>query len=153
MPLLTKQVLWPQQDGAPSHFGRQVAAFPKQHFPDRWFGRGGPVTWPARSPHLSALDYFHWDHMKSLVYAVKWNCRAELLQRIMYSCVNNKYDRDSEESCYFSYTKGLTVHRQTVIISSHVNKVSNWKCNLECSLNLLPLLLLKSIPVPGRGKP
>jgi hypothetical protein len=42
VPLLTRQEMWLQQDGAPPHFGRQVTAFFNQHFADRWIGRGGP---------------------------------------------------------------------------------------------------------------
>jgi hypothetical protein len=72
-----------------------VTAFLNQHFPDRWIGRGGPVAWPARSPYLSPLDYFLWGHMTSLVYAVKSNSRAELLNRIMDSCAHIKIDHDS----------------------------------------------------------
>ena len=36
-------------------------------FPKRWMGRGGPITWPARSPDLNVLDYFVWDHIKDLI--------------------------------------------------------------------------------------
>lgn len=28
-------------------------------FPGRWMGRGGPVRWPARSPHQAPCDFFH----------------------------------------------------------------------------------------------
>jgi hypothetical protein len=37
-------------------------------FPDRWLGRGGPVSWPARSPDLNPLDFFLWRHLKEIVY-------------------------------------------------------------------------------------
>lgn len=30
-------------------------------------GRGGPVTWPARSPNLNVLDFFVWGYIKSLI--------------------------------------------------------------------------------------
>lgn len=36
-------------------------------FPERWIGRGGPITWPARSPDLNVLDYFVWGYIKSLI--------------------------------------------------------------------------------------
>jgi hypothetical protein len=71
VPLLTRQEMWLQQDGAPPNFGRQVTAFLNQHFPDRWIVPGDPVARPARSPNLSPLDYFLWGHVKFLVYAVK----------------------------------------------------------------------------------
>ena len=42
-----------QQDGAPAHFLLAVKEFLNQKFPDRWFGRGGPVVWAARSPDIT----------------------------------------------------------------------------------------------------
>jgi hypothetical protein len=83
-----------------------VNAFLNQHFPDRWIGRGGPVAWPARSPGLSPLDYFFWGHMKSLVYAVKSNSRADLLNRIMDSSgAHVKNDCDSVKRAVTSVTR------------------------------------------------
>ncbi|XP_032690598.1 uncharacterized protein LOC116853584 [Odontomachus brunneus] len=32
-----------------------------------WMGRGGPITWPARSPDLNVLDYFVWGYVKASV--------------------------------------------------------------------------------------
>ncbi|EZA51886.1 hypothetical protein X777_09189, partial [Ooceraea biroi] len=29
-----------------------------ESFPDRWIGRGGRISWPARSPDLTPLDFF-----------------------------------------------------------------------------------------------
>lgn len=37
-------------------------------FPNKWIGRGGPVTWPPRSSDLTCLDFFLWGHIKNLVY-------------------------------------------------------------------------------------
>ncbi|KAJ8870263.1 hypothetical protein PR048_029284 [Dryococelus australis] len=34
-------------------------------YPRRWTGRGGPVSWPARSPDLSLLDFFSWGCLNS----------------------------------------------------------------------------------------
>jgi hypothetical protein len=86
--MLTRQQFWLRQDGPPLHFRRQVTWFQNQHFTDRSISRGRPVAWPARSPDLSPLNYFLWDHMKSLVHAVKSNSRAELLNRVMDSCAH-----------------------------------------------------------------
>jgi hypothetical protein len=105
VPLLTRQEMWLQQDGAPPNFGRQVTAFLNQHFPDRWIGRGGPVPWPARSQDLSPLDYFLLGHMKSLVHAVKSNTRAELLNRIMDSGPHIRNDHDSVKRAVTSITR------------------------------------------------
>jgi hypothetical protein len=59
------------QDGAPPHFGG--LPFLNEHFTDRWMGRGtrrfhAPYPWPARSPDLTAMDFFLWGYVKSKLY-------------------------------------------------------------------------------------
>ena len=44
-----------QQDGAPPHRGSHVRRFLDATFPNRWTGRGGPTTWPPRSPVITPL--------------------------------------------------------------------------------------------------
>ncbi|EZA53536.1 hypothetical protein X777_07004, partial [Ooceraea biroi] len=46
-------------------FARNILNEP---FPDRWIGRGGRISWPARSPDLTPLDFFLWGHLKNEVY-------------------------------------------------------------------------------------
>jgi hypothetical protein len=43
---------------------------------------GGDVPWPARSPDLSACDYFLWGFLKSRVFISKPTTTAELKQSI-----------------------------------------------------------------------
>ena len=62
-----RQTLIYQHNGAPAHFSRQIREMLDARFPKRWMGRGGPITWPARSPDLNVLDYFVWDHIKNLI--------------------------------------------------------------------------------------
>lgn len=47
-----------QHDGAPAHFARDVRAHLTARFPGGWIGRGGPITWPPRSPDITPLDFF-----------------------------------------------------------------------------------------------
>jgi hypothetical protein len=47
-----------QQDGAPSHYQREVRHFLDEHLTGRWTGRRGPIPWPPRSPDLTALAFF-----------------------------------------------------------------------------------------------
>ncbi|PNF33715.1 hypothetical protein B7P43_G11435 [Cryptotermes secundus] len=49
-------------------------------------GRGGPVPWPPRSPDLTPLDYFMWDHVKSLIYDMPVDNEFKLLARILVAC-------------------------------------------------------------------
>ncbi|GFW38495.1 uncharacterized protein TNCV_4610021 [Trichonephila clavipes] len=60
--------MWFQHDGAPAHFSADVRSAMDTAYPGRWIGQGGPVNRQARSPDLSCLDFFLWNHMKSLVY-------------------------------------------------------------------------------------
>jgi hypothetical protein len=68
VPLAVRRDLWFQHDGAPEHFSAQTQQHLNTQFPDRWLGRGGPVSWPARSPDLISLDFFLWGHLKEIVY-------------------------------------------------------------------------------------
>ena len=71
-----------QNDGAPPHYTRHVREYLNEFFSNRWLGRGGPVAWPPRSPDFTPLDYYLWDHMKTLVYETKVDSRAALRDRI-----------------------------------------------------------------------
>ncbi|GFV55245.1 uncharacterized protein TNCV_3279601 [Trichonephila clavipes] len=65
------QELWFQQDGATYHTARATIDFLKDTFGDHLISRFGPVNWPPRSCDLTALDYFLWGYVNSLVYADK----------------------------------------------------------------------------------
>lgn len=75
-----------QHDGAPPHFSNQIRNHLNDTYPDRWVGRGDPHLCPARSPDLNPVDYFLWDHLKTDVYNMDINDRAQLLQRIVECC-------------------------------------------------------------------
>lgn len=67
VPLRVRRELIYQHDGAPAHFCRQVRDVLNTNYPDKWISRGGPITWPARSPDLKVLDFFVWGYLKNLV--------------------------------------------------------------------------------------
>ena len=52
-------------------------------YPGHWIGRGGPVAWPPRSPDLTPLDFFLWEHIKSIVYETPVPDEETLLARIL----------------------------------------------------------------------
>lgn len=58
VPLEVRANMWLQQDGAPCHYTRAVRSYIDEHFENKWIGRGGPISWPARSPDLNKLDFF-----------------------------------------------------------------------------------------------
>ncbi|KAJ4428878.1 hypothetical protein ANN_25871 [Periplaneta americana] len=68
-PMINRQHIHFLHDGAPAHFSRTARRYLDRRFPDRWIGRGGPIAWPSRSPDLNSLDFYLWDHLKSLVYS------------------------------------------------------------------------------------
>ena len=57
-----------QQDGAPPHYSLEVREYLNRKLPNQWMGRGGPISWPARSPDLTPCDYFLWSYIKDKVY-------------------------------------------------------------------------------------
>lgn len=69
MPLNIRPNMLFMHDGAPAHFARSVREWLEENFPNRWIGRGGPISWPARSPDLNPLDFFVWGFIKQKVYA------------------------------------------------------------------------------------
>ena len=72
VPLAVRRNLWFQHGGAPAHFSVDARAQLIIDYGDQWIGRGGPVAWPARSPHLTPHDFFLWGHVKSMVYVTAW---------------------------------------------------------------------------------
>ncbi|GBO37895.1 hypothetical protein AVEN_81984-1 [Araneus ventricosus] len=60
-----------------------VRHFLNATYPARWIGRGGPVAWPPRSSDLNPLDFFFWEHMKSLVYEMPVDSAEDLVARIV----------------------------------------------------------------------
>lgn len=71
-----------QQDGAPSHFARDVRQYLDHQFPGRWIGRGGSIRWAPCSPDLIPLDFFLWGHLKNNVYKTPIKDLAQLKTKI-----------------------------------------------------------------------
>lgn len=82
IPDIIRQVMWYQQDGAPPHYAVAVREWLNQSFPNQWIGRGGPVSWPPRSPDITPLDYFLWGHVKGKVYQEPPTTRDDMKRRI-----------------------------------------------------------------------
>ncbi|XP_015594169.1 uncharacterized protein LOC107267241 [Cephus cinctus] len=51
-------------------------------FPERWIGQGGPHHWPPRSSDLTPMNFFLWEHMKSVIYRTPVETLQELHLRI-----------------------------------------------------------------------
>jgi hypothetical protein len=70
VPLHQRQHMWFMHDGAPPHFLCVFRQHLNQTFGEQWIGRGGPVSWPARSPDLNSLDFWLWGRLNVFVYSV-----------------------------------------------------------------------------------
>jgi hypothetical protein len=60
-----------QQDGALPHWGLTVRESLNKTFPNRWFGRSGPIPWSPPSPDIITLDFFFWGCVKDEVFRPK----------------------------------------------------------------------------------
>ena len=54
-------------------------------FPDGWIGRGGPTSWPPRSPDVTPLDFFLWGYVKTKVFTEEIANIEELKTRITHA--------------------------------------------------------------------
>ncbi len=57
-----------QQDFALPHYYIEVRDYLNRKLLNQWMGRGGPISWPSRSPDLTPCDYFLWGYIKDKVY-------------------------------------------------------------------------------------
>jgi hypothetical protein len=62
---------WFQQDGVTTDTARQSMNTLRTVFEHRIISRYGDISWPARSPDLSACDFFSWSYLKSKVIQVR----------------------------------------------------------------------------------
>ena len=82
LPTIQRNLMWYQHDGAPPHFSLQVRQFLDTYFAGQWMGRGGPLSWPPRSPDLTPLDFFIWGYLKQKVYINKPTTLDQLKEAI-----------------------------------------------------------------------
>jgi hypothetical protein len=71
---------------APPYFLRIVRQHLNQTFGEQWIGRGGPFSWPARSPDLNPMDILLWGHLRSSVYSSPVSDLEVLQQRVENAC-------------------------------------------------------------------
>jgi hypothetical protein len=74
--LAARRLLLPQRWGKWDPLQHQ---YPTVTYNDRWFGRGGPIAWPPRSPALTPIGFFLWGHIWSLIYMSPFDSERILL--------------------------------------------------------------------------
>lgn len=82
VPLQLRPNMLYMNDGAPAHNARISRDWLDENFPNRWIGRNGPISWPARSPDMNPLDFFVWGFLKEKVYATPPANEQEVINRI-----------------------------------------------------------------------
>lgn len=92
LPLADNQNCWFQQDGAPAHNSRVVREYLSNRFPEKWIGTHSTVSWPARSPDMTPLDFFLWGYIKNFVYRHNFENEQEL-----QACVTEAFNSINPE--------------------------------------------------------
>ena len=78
-------MVYARRDDAPPHFSNLVRQHLSNTFGIQWIGRGGPISWPPRSPDMTPLDFFLWGNLKRL-YSTPVHTREDLIERITQHC-------------------------------------------------------------------
>lgn len=73
---------WFQQDGAKPHTAKYTMEHLHKIFQNRIISKGADVTWPPRSPDLTAPDFFLWGYVKAIVYSKPVHSLGQLKKRI-----------------------------------------------------------------------
>ncbi|KAJ4441392.1 hypothetical protein ANN_11247 [Periplaneta americana] len=71
-----------QQYGATIHTARDTLRLLINFFPGRIISWFGDINWPARSPDLTAPDFFLWGHLKARVFQTRSHSIQDLKNRI-----------------------------------------------------------------------
>ena len=106
-PQVDNAELWFQQDGATPHTAREILELLRGKFPNRLISRFGTINWPARSPDLSAPDYWLWGYLKDRVYTPKprnihmlrMSIEREIaiiIQDMLFNVMNNLKERTEQ---------------------------------------------------------
>jgi hypothetical protein len=72
------------RDSVPAYFSRAVRDDLSNASHDRRIDRGGFPAWLPRSPDLNPLEFYLWEHIKTLVYAAPVD--NEETHRIVDAC-------------------------------------------------------------------
>ena len=96
-----------QQDGAPPHRKKEVQAWLKSHFGDRFLDLS---IWPPRSPDLNPCDFSLWGYLKGKVYNPKPKNIHELKENIIREI--NSFKKIDRISIFSNMKKRLVLLEQ-----------------------------------------
>ncbi|CAK9798980.1 hypothetical protein ANTPLA_LOCUS1854 [Anthophora plagiata] len=81
-----------EHDRCPAHYSLIARRELDEKFRNRWIGRGGPISWPTRSPDITPLDFFLWGTLKEKVYKEVPTTSHDMQQRIIAACASISSD-------------------------------------------------------------
>lgn len=64
------------------HISQTVRHYLYYTLPNRQIGLNEPMSWPARSPDISPLDFYLWGHIKSSIYETLVESEIDFIARI-----------------------------------------------------------------------
>ena len=89
---IDRNVMFWQQDGAPSHTSNATMQYLRGQFPGRVISKHGDWPWPPRSPDLTVCDLFLWGYLKQRIWNVPHdeqpNNLRQLREAIVTECRN-----------------------------------------------------------------
>ena len=113
-----RNVMWWQQDGAPSHTSNATIRYLRGEFPDRLMSKRGDWPWPPRSPDLTVCDFFLWGYLKHQIWNVPTQQQpsnlGELRQAIIMA--SNNLEQDMIEKAFHCM---LSRARRCVQVDGH----------------------------------
>lgn len=113
MPREEIENIWFQQDGCPAHNTRDVQNLLRQEFNNNVISNKGPVSWPARSPDITPLDFYLWGYVKNEVYELDPPANVEELEyrvRDILSGINGNTIRRVTNLVFQKCQKCITVN-------------------------------------------
>jgi hypothetical protein len=122
--------LWFKEYGATSHTAVFCMATVRRSFPQRVISRFGDVSWPPRSPDLTASDFFLWFYLKSKVYSTRPTDVGALKQKIREEIANISEETLREAMHSFSTRVRLCIQEVGSHIKYIVHKVKQCKNKL-----------------------
>ena len=130
---IDRNVMFWQQDGAPSHTSNATMQYLRGQFPGRVISKRGDWPWPPRSPDLTVCDFFLWGYLKQRIWNVPHdeqpNNLRQLREAIVTECRNidqqtiqRSFDCRSHEQHVASMQEGmlLKMNRRSILENERV---------------------------------
>ena len=121
---IDRNVMFWQQDGAPSHTSNATMQYLRGQFPGRVISKRGDWPWPPRSPDLTVSDFFLWWYLKQKIWNVPHDEQPNNLRQFFHyhilACTlfkfGNKYIIKLFSPCLSAYSTTVYFSTNTKIV-------------------------------------